>query len=216
MFDFLDDFLEYVTLFIFLINVVVYFKSCRNIKSTAFNLYLLSTFIILLISNFLAFYRVGNLFLSHFYFLSQFILLSLFYRKLFVNSLQKILVDIVLCVVISSVGFQYIVQSDLFFTFNIFEVFVCSLPLVIYAIIHLYNSLTNKGVFMYINAGILIYLSTSTLIFILGNFIASINSGLAQSIWFINKGLYVVYLLLIFIEWYKNHRIIKRDLIHIK
>ena len=54
---------------------------------------------------------------------------------------------------------------------------------------------------MYINAGVLIYLASSTLIFILGNLINVVDRPLQTNIWFINKILYVGYLILILIEW---------------
>ena len=62
---------------------------------------------------------------------------------------------------------------------------------------------------MYINAGILIYLTTSTLIFILGDYLSGISNAAVKNIWFINAVLYVTYLVLIFIEWWKNFRVIK-------
>jgi hypothetical protein len=55
---------------------------------------------------------------------------------------------------------------------------------------------------MYINAGILIYITTSTLIYILGNFLATQDNNIAvTNIWFLNKVLYIVYMLLIMLEW---------------
>jgi ABC-type transport system involved in cytochrome c biogenesis permease subunit len=82
---------------------------------------------------------------------------------------------------------------------------------VVYSMIHLYNSLNESPKYMYINAGVLIYITTSTLIFILGDYLSgnSISSSSVDTIWFINKVLYVIYLALIFIEWWRNFRVIK-------
>lgn len=175
-----------------------------------FKSYLLVSFFILGYSIYLWKSGKPNLYLSHFYFGTQFVLLSFFYRVLFVNRLQKILVNIIMVLVLGTLIVKYIIEPNLFYKFNTFEIFACSFPLVVYSIIHLYNSLTRKGVFMFINAGILLYLSISTLIFILGNFIASIDKTLAQNIWFFNKVLYIIYLLFFLVEWYKNIRIRKR------
>lgn len=172
-----------------------------------FKSYLFISFLILLYSIYLWENGIPNLYLSHFHFGAQFICLSFFYKRIFVNRFQKRLVDIILFIVISLLFIKYYIEPELFFKFNIFEIFICSFPLALYSIIHLYNSLTRKGVYMYINAGVLIYLSVSTLIFILGNFIASIDRGLARNIWFLNKIFYIMYLLLIYIEWNKNIRI---------
>lgn len=174
--------------------------------------YLLTSFLILAYSIFLWKSGAPNLYLSHFYFGTQFVFLSFFYRILFINRIQKRLVDFILLITICILILKYYLEPDLFFKFNIFEIFICSFPLVVYSIMHLYNSLTRKGIYMYINAGVLIYLSVSTLIFILGNFIASIDRSLAQNIWFLNKVLYIVYLLLFYIEWHKNIKNSKRVL----
>ena len=63
---------------------------------------------------------------------------------------------------------------------------------------------------MYINAGILIYITTSTLIFILGDYLSLFTKNQAiKNIWLINKVLYVIYMILILIEWKKNFRPVK-------
>lgn len=106
--------------------------------------------------------------------------------------------------VIITLIIQYSIKPSLFFNFNILEIFLTSFPLVVYSIVHLYNSLSRKGQFMYVNAGILIYLTTSTLIFILGDYLASERSDLIRKIWYLNKVLYIGYLVLILMEW-KNY-----------
>ena len=45
-----------------------------------------------------------------------------------------------------------IFQKDLFKEFNLLEILITSFHLVLYAIIHLYNSLGKPGKYMYINA----------------------------------------------------------------
>jgi len=156
----------------------------------------------------LASYKEHNLFLSHYYFILQFIFLSLFNRTLFKNS-QKKLVIVLLITVITVLAIQYLIWPEIYFKFNTTEVFITSVPIVVYSMIHLYNSLHNPPKYMYINAGVLIYITKSTLIFILGDYLSSSASGAVNNIWFINKILYVIYLLLILTEWWKNFRVIK-------
>lgn len=209
MIKLIDNFFEYAALIILAINVIIYFKSCRGKYSTAlfyFKAYLLVTFTILVMSNLFAYLRVNNLFLSHFYFIFQFILLSFFYKKTLITKNQKKSITIILLGVLSIITLQYSLNPSTFLRFNILEIFLCSFPLVIYSIVHLYNSLTAKGKFMYINAGVLTYLSTSTLIFILGNCIINITPQLAKNIWLINKVLYAGYLMLIYFEWHFNFK----------
>ena len=208
MFKFVDGIFEYLGLLLLFINVIIFIKSRAN-KSKAFNIFslnMLFILIILLASLILNVNGINNLYLSHFYFGFQFIFLSLFYKSLFASRFQKKIVNVTLFLVTSVLCVQYSVQPDLFFKFNILEILICSFPLVIYAILHLYNSLTKKGEFIYINIGVLIYLSTSTLIFLLGDYLAGIKSTVVKTIWLLNKILYVVYLLLIYFEWYKHYR----------
>lgn len=204
----LDDFFGYLGIILLIINTCLYIKSYSHIKNTValkyFNWYLLIICIIQIIVLILAEYKLENRYLSHFYFIIQFLLLSFFYKELF-KIQQKKWVYITCVIVLSSLIVQYTIKPSLFFTFNIFEVFITSFPLVIYSIVHLYNSLSKNGQFMYINAGILVYLTSSTLIFILASYITPLTKNdLISNVWFINKILYVIYMILILIEWKKN------------
>lgn len=179
-----------------------YFKDKKNKAIRFFLIYLSITFCVLSLSIIIVdFFKIkNNLYLSHFYFIFQLIFLSLFYKELFTKK-QNALVNVIFGIVITVLAIQYSNNPSLFFKFNLLEIFLTSSPLVIYSIIHLYNSLNKPGKFMYINAGVLIYLTTSTLIFILGNLINIVDRPLQTNIWFINKILYVGYLILILIEW---------------
>lgn len=210
----IDDFFEYLGILLLLINAILYIWSYRKSKNPValryFSLYLAITFIILFASLIITLNIGNNLFLSHFYFVSQFILLSLFYREEF-NANQKKGLYLMSTIILIILGIQYITNPNLFFKFNILEIFLTTFPIIIYSIVHLYNSLSTKNRFMYINAGILMYLTTSTLIFILGDYITTyirsvptIRNDAIVNIWFLNKVLYVGYLLLILFEWKKN------------
>ena len=188
------------------INVVLFTRSYFKFKNdkaiTYFIIYLFITLCVLSTSIIIIdiFKKRNNLFLSHFYFIFQFIFLSLFYKELFTKR-QGVWVNITFLIVGTILIIQYSINPSLFFKFNLLEIFITSFPLVIYSIIHLYNSLSSPGKYMYINAGVLIYLAASTLIFILGNLINVVDRPLQTNIWFINKILYVGYLILILIEW---------------
>ena len=204
----------YSGLILIITNTVLFLMSYRqNKKSIAyklFTLYLITSFIISFSSLILAKKHIPNLHLSHAYFISQFILLSLFYRSLF-KSAQKKYVMITIVLVCSILAFQYMFRPSLFYTFNIFEIFITSLPIVIYAMIHLYNSLNGINNYLIINAGILVYITSSTLIFILGNYLSSIegNIQVSRNIYLINKILYSVYLSLILVQWRTSFRPLK-------
>ena len=145
----------------------------------------------------------SNLFLTHFFFISQFICLSLFYNFLFTKN-QKYYQLIISALVFVALLIQYSTNTNLFNKFNLLEILITSLPLIMYSIFHLYNSLGKKGKFMYVNAGVLVYLSVSTLVFILGNLLNTVDRSLSSNIWFLNRVFYVGYLILFLIEWKKS------------
>lgn len=194
---------EYSTVVILFINAVLFLFSYKKQDKAFkyFSWYLVLICIIQIIGFILAKFTIRNLFLSHFYFWGQLLFIALFYKSLFKKSQHKwITISVITVVFILLI--QYALKPYIFNRFNTLEVFLCSFPLVVFSLIHLTNTLTGKGKYMYINAGILIYLTTSSLIFILGDYLSSISkSDMTDNIWFINKVLYVIYLVLIFVEW---------------
>lgn len=202
-----NDFVQLLGLFLIVLNAVLYTKSYifnkKNVTLLYLTLYLLSSATVMIISSILGYQSKDNLHYSHIYFISQFIFLSLFYRTLF-KSQQRKWVLLILGIILSGLTFQYLHKPHLVHQFNLFEIFITSLPIIIYSVIHLYNSLNKKGEYMFINSGILIYITVSTLIFILGNYLKEYYGGTITKIWMINKILYIVYLVLILVEWKKT------------
>ncbi len=206
IFDFnLNNFFRYSILVLLFINIFLYTKSYSLFKKViAFKtiyIYIALSLLLNLITLVFSYYRYDNLYLSHFYFVFQFILLSIFYIVLFKSNNQRRLVQVLFITIISILGIQYALDYTKFFKYSLLEILLTSFPITIYSIIHLYNSLTRKGVYLYFNAAILIYLTATTLIFILGNYISGINPNLARNIWFIHKLLYLVFLTLTLLEW---------------
>lgn len=201
----IDDIFDYLGTILAIINAVLYFRSSslNNLSKTKniLAIYLLVTGIIQVTQFVLAKYKVDNLFLSHFYFLSQFVILSIFYKQL-LNDIQSKIISYVMFIIIIVLGVYFLFNLDLLTKFNAFEAFITTLPVIIYAALHMYNSLSKTYEFKYFNTGALIYLTTSALIFIAGDYLNNIEkSELFFRPWFINKVLYVGYLLLILIEW---------------
>ncbi len=196
----------YIGNLLFLTNAILYFRSLyKNIKAPKiFALYLFLCSINQIVSLVLLELTKNNIFLSHFYFIIQFILLSFFYRELFENRNLKRTIIIILITIITIILLQYYFDPYQFYKFNLFEILLTSLPLIMYSIIHFYNLLGKEKRFFYINSGILLYLSGSTLLFVAGNYVVSSNSILNKSIWIINSVLFVIYQVLILIEWRKS------------
>lgn len=196
------EYLEYA-----LILVILYLYSKHNTiqgfkrQFKILYWYFIVQSLILIVSTALPYFKIGNLFVSHFYFILQFIFLSLFYKSLF-SLRQKQFVNTLLVIILPLIGVHFYFNPDKIWTFNVLEIFLTSIPLVIYSIMHLFNSLTQKKVFLYVNVAILMYLSSSTLIFILGEILTSMTRTMVLDIWMINKFLYVGYLILYILEFY--------------
>lgn len=143
----------------------------------------------------------NNLFLSHFYFIGQFIMLSLFYSKLVKGDFQKKVIKIGFSLVLSTLAIQYAIKPELFLKFNLYEIFITSFLLIIYATFHFYNMLEEKKEFYYINMGIIMYLFGSTILFLVGNLTTKFSAKFSLITWTLNAFLYVAYQLFILYEW---------------
>lgn len=152
-------------------------------------------------SHILVKFHKTNLFMSHFYFVLQFLILSFFYYSLMKENIQKktIMFLNVCCSLLLMI--QYLITPKLFYTFNLFEIFITSLPLIIYSTFHLYNLLNEKKRFYYINIGLLIYLFGSTIVFLTSNLLLSLKTyDSFDFIYSLNVYLYVIYQLFILFD----------------
>jgi hypothetical protein len=143
----------------------------------------------------------SNLFLSHFYFNFQFLFLSFFYYKLFKSSVLKKIVLITFIAVWIVLAVQYYLNPALFWQFNLPEILSISFILIIYSLIHLYNSLGGEKRYFYFAIGLIMYLLCSSIIFMSGNLELVFWQDPYIDIWIFNSLLYIVYQLLIFKEW---------------
>ncbi len=197
--------IAYFGYLILAINTIIYFKSYRG-KSIAFKIftfYLLFCLIIQLTTSVVRLIGEKNIFLSHYYFVGQFILISIFYRNLLKKYIYKNLVLVLMFLVSTFLIIFYIKYPDRYFRFNIIEIVITSVPILTYCFLFLLQKIDHpEKKYVYISSGILLYLLCSTLLFVSGNIEASIK----RYIWYSNVILYLVYQILIFIDWYKNFR----------
>ncbi len=191
-----------------LINFLLFIKIVISKKEKplrVFLFYLLTIVFIQIASEY--FHNTGNLFISHYYFISQTILLSYFYYLIIENDKVKKLIKIIASFTLISLAFQYFFYPELYDVFNVYEIFICIIPLVIYALSHLFQTLGNPNKkYIYITSGVLIYFSPHALVFSSGNLMPDLPGNVNRIIWLINVILYLVYLILIFVEWYKHFR----------
>ena len=168
-----------------------------------FSFYLLFSLIIQLSSDYLAKLGDNNLYLFHLFNVGQYIFLSLFYSKQTENKLLKKSVFWGVRIIPFSIIIFYIFNPDYIFKFNIIEILICYIPLLIYSFYFLIERIDKSDKnFIYFNASFFIYTLCSTLLFSAGN----IKSEIIRLIWSFNIYLYLIYQIFIFIEWYKNFR----------
>lgn len=187
-------------------NLILFIKGFANQGKAykIFTWYLGVVFTIQIISNIFMRMNTNNLFLSHFYFIGQFILLSFFYITVLKEEFQKKLVKAGLVIGLLALSIQYAYDTSLFFKFNLFEIFITSFLLIIYATIHFYNILNEKKEFYYVNVGLLIYLLGSTILFLVGNLTAILSPKMSLFTWILNALLIIINQFFILIEWKKS------------
>lgn len=191
---------------ILLLNLILFIKGFRNNGKaySIFTWYLGVIFLVQITSMTLTKFNINNLFLSHFYFIGQFVLLSLFYLHILKEEIQKKIVKVCLVIGLLALGIQYVNDFSLFLKFNLFEIFITSLLLILYATFHFYNMLNEKKEFYFINIGVLFYLFGSTILFLVGNLTIVLSPKMNKITWILNSILYVLYQIFILVEWKKS------------
>ncbi len=192
-----------------LINIIIYvqylFKNKKVLNIFAF--YLLYIGLIQVYMSILFHLSIDNLFLSHYYFIGQFLVLSLFYYQILSSKLFRKIVILVLPLALILTVISLIKNPITDDQFNTLEVLITSVPILLFSVLYFIENLDKIKGYMFINSGIFLYLASSTFLFAAGNFVNDSESIFRQKyVWDINASLYAVYQILIFIEWYKNFR----------
>lgn len=201
----LDELLPAIGDFILLVNLTIYFIGFSKRKAyKIFLLYLILVFLFEVVFWLLSHYKKNNLFLSHYFFLGQFLLLALFYHKILKENYQKKIAILLITIVPFILIIQYLVYPNKYYIFNLFEIFITSYSVIILTLFHLYNLLDKKKDYYYITIGLLLYLISSTTIFLSGNLYTVMNKVMHKEIWNLNAFMFVVCQCFIFMEYYIN------------
>lgn len=145
-----------------------------------------------------------NSFLFVYFFIAQFIILSLFYREL----LGYKWINFVTIGCLFFFGIQYILEPDLLLKYNPIGASVAQGIVVVYSLLYFYKLLSEKGEFVLVNIAIFFFLICSMLIFATGNlmvdkFISDDFAWILQDLHFI---FYFIFIGLVTVEWFKNYR----------
>lgn len=188
-----------------IINIFLYVWCFRKYSKSYkyFTLFLLTVGIVQVISIVIVKLQLGsNLFMSHFFYILQFVFLSLFYKEL----LKEKWIKWVMFIVLGILAIQYVLKPNIFYEYNAIGMAITQFFVVLYAILYFYKCLEKQGEFLIINTGIFLYLLSSAIIFSSGNFFLSLPIDLMKTFWAINGLLYIIFQLFILIEWFKNYR----------
>lgn len=195
-----------VGLFFLLFNAIRFLVTCkgRDVLYRIVTIYLILLFCVELLCNIIGFLHPNsNFFLSHYYFIFQFLALNLFFYKSFSSKIIKQIIVIVFVSVLLFLGCQYYKTPSLYWQFNVIEVAITSIPLLSYALYFIISNFKNaKPDYVYFCNGLVIYLASSAGIFLSGNTNSVIfTEPFFLDFWFFNSLFYILYQFLIYKEW---------------
>jgi hypothetical protein len=196
------DGLIFISAFLSIIYALYFFKYNKSYKY--FTIYLIHIAIIQLLLFVFAKMSIRSVFLFHIYFIIQFIFLSLFYKSL----LQKKWISYSIYIVLTVLIIQFLLDPSIIDRYNSLGVIVTQSVIVLYSILYFYKSLTYKSEFILVNTGILLYFLTSIIFFSSNNTVINLNISLEvqRQLFAINNIVYFIFIILIFIEWWRNYR----------
>lgn len=196
----------YVGYFVLLLNFILYSRGfSRNGKTFRYLVYYLSILVVVqFIMEILVLQSINNLFLVHIYFIGQFLSLGFFYKRLMKTKAQGRIVQYTMIAGSFLLVLDYCFYPEQFFKFNLFEIAVTSLLVVFFAVMHLYNMLSENKQYYYLTIGIIIYLLASTVLFFVGNLTIGLSDAVKFLTWNVNSFLVILFQLLIFVEWKKS------------
>ena len=193
-----------IGLLILLLNVLLFTFGLKekNKKEQLITVYLTVLFIVELFCHIIGWTNPGNnLFLSHYYFNSQFVILSVVFYQLLEEKIFKKIILINLFAISGVVLYSYIEDPSLYFRFNIIEVTLTSAALSLYSILYLVKTLRQSEPFYYFSTGLLLYLTNSLFIFLSGNTETVFIEDPYIDIWIFNSLFYILYQALIYKNW---------------
>lgn len=188
-----------------LLNLVLFISQFSKLNKAyrIFTFYLALILTIEIVIRVVVNFGYQNIIFSHVYFTGQFILLSLFYLSILTEKYQRKIVKFKLILIPIILLIYFAVEPSYLHEFCLLEIILTSLSLILYSTFHFYNMLSNNREYYFINAGILIYLFGSTITFLPRNLHVFYGKNFSYILNMLNIILYLLYLILIFLQWRK-------------
>jgi hypothetical protein len=197
------DFLIYSGYLFLLINLILYTYSFfhKEKANVFFICYLFFAFIMQFSMEWMYHLKLDNLFVINIFVIGQMILLSLFYASILKLKSQKKIVKWSLCFALLILIIQFFIDYKQFLKFNLFEITLTSLLIVVFALLHFYNMLTEPKTYYYITIAIIFFMLGSTILYLVGNLTLSLSNDVKYLSWTFNAFLFLIYQLVILYEW---------------
>jgi len=196
----------WIYLAILLLNVLLYSVRVKKDSDKALKIllvYLWTMFIVQVVSDVMTYIASDNLYFTHIYLCTHFILLGSFYKTVFTNLQQRNFVILSLSVIFLFLILQYSMYPELFSHYNLSEIFAVNYLVTVYSLIYNYNSLSVKIQFPYINWGVMTYSILSTALFLYGNIATKLDLKISIPVWIIHLLVIIFLQSMIFIQWLK-------------
>ncbi|WP_300979378.1 hypothetical protein [Flavobacterium sp.] len=193
----------YIGYFFMVLNVVLYTVSFFQVKKANgfFMTYLYFAFIMNAIMYVYYILHRSNLVFMNLFFIGDMVLLGLFYSSILKTKWQKMGVKLSIVTALLFLIIQIVLNVKQLFTFNLFVIALTCTSLVIFAVMHLYNMLTDKKDYYYFTIGLILYLSSSTILYLVGGLTVKLPDNVKLISWNLNAVLMIVYQLFILYEW---------------
>jgi hypothetical protein len=191
------------------INLIFLLYSVKHLSKTMVLLMVL-LFIMLgidLAHSYLADHGMDNAFLTHYYTVLQFIILSVIYFR----HLKRFQIVVPFGVIgfFSFFLYQLLSSSIVYDEFNTTGFLISTCILLFYAFFYYIEHITEKNYWDTFNVGLFLYLGGSSIIFLTMNNWAQLK-GWNTLIWTVNALLAVLYQVFIFITIYRYHRLMRK------
>ena len=193
-----------IGLFFLIVNTVLFLKNKEVLKkiSKVFVAYLVTLSILEVVCHIIGFLKPNsNFFLSHFYFIFQFVFLSYLFYTLFKVARVKKVILVLFFAELGLIAYSYVSNPSLFWEFNPLEIISTSILLVAFALFFILKNLHKLHDYFNFSLGIIMYLICSIYIFLSGNTELVFVEDPYVDIWMLNAIFYIFFQFMIFKEY---------------